>query len=311
MNTTLHVLKPWTAKARDTLQIRHIDVSWVTVIVLEKGAHLPFSSGAVWFLTATLFSGLGSEEHFTGEEFGMQWQDYLFELQNAAKWRMVMSRGPGERAQMHSMSYLLSTCEDMSNQELIDDGAAWIQQGKEQEQRDRAAGVKALFNMLAKTTSSRANDLVKQRLERQDGMIAFGRVPERCGKTVGVAKLTDVFQFQWISSDSLEGKWMKWVKLMRQVSVTLSGDGAREALTIAGLRTPQTWVVLCASVDQYLRTTADSITAQPTTVEMDAVVSTCASCGESGHDKSKGRMRDAKCSICEKSWISQEDVQTT
>ena len=33
----------------------------------------------------------------------------------------------------------------MSNRELIDDGAALIQQGNEQEKRDRAAGAKALF----------------------------------------------------------------------------------------------------------------------------------------------------------------------
>ena len=59
---------------------------------------------------------------------------------------------------------------------------------------------------------------------------------------------------------------------MRQVNVTSLGDDARETLTIAGLekakeraleqhlrlRAPQTWTVLCASVDQYLRTTVDS-----------------------------------------------------
>ena len=37
-------------------------------------------------------------------------------------------------------------------------------------------------------------------------MIAFGRIRERFGKTAGVAKLSDVFQFQWTSSDSLEGR---------------------------------------------------------------------------------------------------------
>ena len=53
----------------------------------------------------------------------MHWEDYLFEVQNAVEWRAVMSRGPDERTQMHSMSYPLST---MSNRELIDDGAAWV-----------------------------------------------------------------------------------------------------------------------------------------------------------------------------------------
>ena len=90
-----------------------------------------------------------------------------------------------------------------------------------------------------------------------------GKFRERFGKTVGVAKLTDVFQFQWTSNENLENKWMKWVKLMRQVGTTSHGDDARETLTIAGLekarernleqhlrlRAPQTRLVSCASVD--------------------------------------------------------------
>ena len=108
--------------------------------------------------------------HFAGEESGMQWGDYLFELQNAVGWRMVLSPGPDERAQMHSVSYLLSTCDGISNRELIDDGAAWTQQGNEQEQRDRTAGVKALFSLLATTTSGRAKELVKLGLSDRNGM---------------------------------------------------------------------------------------------------------------------------------------------
>ena len=38
--------------------------------------------------------------HFSGDETGLQWEDYLFELQNAVEWRMVMSRGQDERSQM-------------------------------------------------------------------------------------------------------------------------------------------------------------------------------------------------------------------
>ena len=195
----------------------------------------------------------------------------------------------------------------MSNRAIIDDGAAWILQGNEQEQRDRAAGVKALVSMLATTTSGRANELVKQGLSDRNGMIAC-RVRERFGRTAGVAELTDVFQFQWTSSDSLEDKWIKWAKLMRQVSTTSLGEDARETLTIAGLdkakersleqhlrlRAPQTWVVLCASVAQYLRTTVDSDTAQPTPMEIGAVVSTCACCGKSGHTGNESQ-RSCSC----------------
>ena len=80
----------------------------------------------------------------------------------------------------------------------IDDGARWILQGDEQERENRTAGVKALYNMLASTISCRAKGLVKQGLSDRNGMIAFGRVRERFGKTAGVAKLSDVFQ--WTSS---------------------------------------------------------------------------------------------------------------
>ena len=80
----------------------------------------------------------------------------------------------------------------------------------------------------------------------------------------GVAKITDVSQFQWTSNDSLEDKWMNWVKIMRQVSLTSFAGDARETLTTAGLekakeraleqrlrlRAPQTWGVLCNCVDQ-------------------------------------------------------------
>ena len=51
----------------------------------------------------TLFSGLGIDVHFSGDETGLQWEDYLFELQNVVEWRMVMSRGQDEQFQMHAM----------------------------------------------------------------------------------------------------------------------------------------------------------------------------------------------------------------
>ena len=56
------------------------------------------------------------------------------------------------------------------------------------------------------------------RVVERNGMIAFGRIRERLGKTAGVAKLSDVFQFHWTSSDSHEDKWLRWQKLMRQVN---------------------------------------------------------------------------------------------
>ena len=109
------------------------------------------------------------------------------------------------------MSVLLNTCSGMTNRVLIDDGASsrWILQGDKQERENRTAGVKALKSMLAVTTSGRAKELVKQGLSERSGMIAFGRVRERFGKTAGVAKLSDVVQFQWTSPDSLEDKWLR------------------------------------------------------------------------------------------------------
>ena len=100
---------------------------------------------------------------------------------------------------------------------------------------------------------------------------------------------------------------------MRQVNMTSLGDDARETLTIAGLekakersleqhsrlRAPQTWTVLCASLDQYLRATVDS-SSQPTPMEIGAVMSTCDCCGKAGHEKARCRFRNAKCSNCGK-----------
>ena len=91
----------------------------------------------------------------------------------------------------------------MSNRELIDDSARWIPQGSE----PRTAGVKALFSMRATTTSSRAQEHCETRLERQK---RHDRVWQSSRKTSGVATLIDVFQ--WTSSDSLEDKWLKWVR---------------------------------------------------------------------------------------------------
>ena len=244
-------------------------------------------------------------------------------MQNTVEWRMVMSRGEDERSQMHAMSQLLSTCEGMTNRALIGDGAKWILQGSEQEQRDRTAGVKALYSMLAATISGRAKELVKQGLSDGSGMIAFGRIRERFGKTAGVAKLSDVFQFQWTSSDSLEDKWLRWLKQTRQVNMTSLGDDARETLTIAGLEKAKE-----RSLEQHLRLRVTNL---------DSVVCKCGSVlandgglGQSTHANGnwcrdvnvcllwKSWTRESEMSIpqCEvqqlwQDWTSQSDVQTT
>ena len=93
----------------------------------------------------TFFSGFGTDVHFSGDETGLQWEDYLFELQNTVEWRLVMSRGQDERSQMHAMSLLLNTCEGKTNRVLIDDGARWILHGEEQERENRTACVKPLL----------------------------------------------------------------------------------------------------------------------------------------------------------------------
>ena len=112
----------------------------------------------------TLFCGLGTDVHFSGDETGLQWEEHLFELQNAVEWRTVTPRGQDERSQMHAMILLLNTCSGMTKRVLIDDGARWILQGDEQERDNRTAGVKAFQSMLAETTSGRAKELVKKRL---------------------------------------------------------------------------------------------------------------------------------------------------
>ena len=159
----------------------------VPILPLGNGSILVIDGWTLsWSETMTLFSGLGSDVHFSADETGLQWEDSLFELQNAVEWRMLMSRGQDERSQMHAMSLLLNSCEGMTNRVLIEDGARWMQHGEGQERGNRTAGVKALYSMLASTTSGRAKELVKQRLSDRNGMIAFGRIREPFGKTAGV-----------------------------------------------------------------------------------------------------------------------------
>ena len=103
---------------------------------------------------------------------------------------------------MHAVGLLLSTCEGMTNRVLIDDVAKWILQGASKNNETRQL-VSKLCSMLASTYLW---SLGKQWLSDRNGIIVFGRIRERFGKTAGVAKLSDVFQFQWTSSDNLEDK---------------------------------------------------------------------------------------------------------
>ena len=142
-------------------------------------------------------------------------------------------------------------------------------------------------------------------------------------QTAGVTTLTDVFQFQfqWNSNENQEDLWIEWV---RQAGTSSLGDDARETLTITGLeeakgrkleqpvrlRVPQTWVVFWASVDQCVRTTVNSITTLPTPMDINVVVSTCACCGRSGHEKSTCQMRNEKCSVWAR-FLNEGGVQAT
>ena len=246
------------------------------------------------------------------------------QLQNAVEWRMVMSRGQAERSQMHAMSVLLNTCSGMTNRVHIDDGARWILQRDEQERENRAAGVNALCCMLAATTSGRAKELVKQGLGERNGMFASGRIRERFGKTAGVAKLSDVFQFQWTSPDSLEDKWLRWQKMMRQVNMTSLGDDARETLTIPGLekakeraleqhlrlRAPQTHGQCCvlACISTCERRWTRAVSPRPWNWCRD--VNVCL-LWQSWTRESEMSIPQCEVQQLWKDWTSQSDVQTT
>ena len=88
-----------------------------------------------------------------------------------------------DMSQMHSMSYLLSRCEGLSKRGLFHDDTAWIQHGNEQEQQDRAAGVQALFSLLATTTSRRAKELVKQGLSSSGLPVTIWKTSGWCGNS--------------------------------------------------------------------------------------------------------------------------------
>ena len=56
------------------------------------------------------------------------------------------------------------------------------------------------------SNNARTEQLVLKLFSMLAATTPFGRIRERFGKTAGVAKLSDVFPFQWTSPDSLEDK---------------------------------------------------------------------------------------------------------
>ena len=93
----------------------------------------------------------------------------------------------------------------MTNRALIYDGAKWILQGDEQERENQTAGVKALYSMLASTTSGRAKELVREGLTDGNGMIAFGYATDSARTLVWRSSQT-CFSSSGTSPDSLEDK---------------------------------------------------------------------------------------------------------
>ena len=123
----------------------------------------------------SLFPGLGTDVCFTGEEAGTQWED------SSSNFRPRWSGKPSchvEQTSAHrGIRWQSSSARvSLSSRDLADQGWACITQGAEPQQRERAAGVKALCSMLAATTSGRAKEIVKQCVADKNGMIQFGRI---------------------------------------------------------------------------------------------------------------------------------------
>ena len=91
----------------------------------------------------TLSSVLGTDVHFSGDESGIQWEDYFL---RAAECNGVENDDVGRsRRAITDARYECAA--------QYGEGAHVILQGSEQEQRDSTTGVKAPYRMLSSTTS--------------------------------------------------------------------------------------------------------------------------------------------------------------
>ena len=135
----------------------------------------------------------------------------------------------------------------------------------------RTAGMKALHSMLAATTSGRAK-------ERDNRVWKNSGTPWQdswCSETHRCVPVP--VQLQRESGGQVDEKG----DTHETGGYDITGAKERNLERHLRLRAPQTWVVLCASVDQCLRAT------QPTPMDINAVMSTC-------------RIRNDKRGICGK-----------
>ena len=193
------------SRRHHTLQFTHVSHrSWFVALSnhsSEVVPNFPLGSGAAWLLKRCRCF-LDSALTCISLEMRRDCNGKIISSSCRTPWHAVWWCREIKTSDLRCTPVLLLTCNDMTNRVLINDGAKWILQRDEQERENRATDVKTLYSMLAVTTSGRAKELVKKKLSERNGMIAFGKIRERFGKTAGVAKLSDVFQFQWTSPDS-------------------------------------------------------------------------------------------------------------
>ena len=138
----------------------------------------------------SLFSGLGTDVHFTGEEAGiLQWEGSLFEPQTAVEWKAVVSRGADERTQMNSMAILLATCKSLTNRDLVVQGMVWVAQGTDPQQRETSGWCESPLQCAGSDDLRSCEGACEAGcVADRNGMAALGKIRERSGKTAGVQR---------------------------------------------------------------------------------------------------------------------------